>query len=345
MKKILLALLGIWVMVSAMAAEAPFKDGVPDTYTVKKGDTLWDISAYFLSKPWLWPEIWHVNPQIANPHLIYPGDTLNLVYIDGKPRLVLNRAGSAQASGRTVKLSPQIRESAHREPIPALPLDMVNSFLTRTRVVDSGVLEAAPYVLAGEEKRVLSGLGDDFYARGDFSDKVGFYGVYRDGGLYIDPKTNEVLGIRAKDIGSAKLKLIDGDIGTFGVTRSRIDIRFHDRLLPDEERKIDTTFHPSQPPQGTEGIIIRVEGNVRNGGLLDVVAINLGNRDNIQTGNMMAIYKAGEVVRDRIQGGMVTLPPARAGVLMIFRTFEKMSFGLILNANKPLSVDDMVKNP
>ena len=339
MKKVLLGLLGIWALVAVtLAAEAPFNEGIPDKYTVKKGDTLWDISDHFLSQPWLWPEIWQVNPQIPNPHLIYPGDVISLIYIDGKPRLMLNR-------GRDIKLSPQIRESANRDPIPALPLDVINSFLSRNRVVDAGVLEAAPYVIAGQEKHLLSAVGSDFYARGNFADEVGFFGLYRNGGQYVDPVTKELLGIRAQDIGSAKLKVINGDIATLGATRSLEEIRINDRLLPEEERKIDTTFHPGTPPEGTSGLIIAIEGGVNNAGFLDVVAINLGNRDSLETGDLLAIYKTGEVVKDRVAGGLVTLPPERAGLLMIFRTFEKMSFGLLLNANRPVAVRDMVKHP
>lgn len=336
MKKVLPGLLAIWALVAS--AETPFNDDIPDKYTVKKGDTLWDISDHFLSQPWLWPEIWQVNPQIHNPHLIYPGDVISLVYIDGKPRLLLNR-------GRNVKLSPQIRESVNRPPIPALPLDAVNSFLSRNRVTAPGELESAPYVLAGQDKRLITGAGDDFYARGNFDGGVGYFGVYRDGGQYIDPTTKEVLGIRAKDVGSGKLKDITGDIGTLAATRSLEEIRVKDRLLPDEARKIDSTFHPSASPAGTEGLIISVEGGVNNAGFLDVVAVNLGDRDQLRAGNLMAIYKAGEVVKDRVAGGMVTLPPERAGLLMIFRTFEKMSFGLILNANRALEVKDMVRSP
>ncbi len=338
MKKVILALLGIWIMVAAIAAEAPFNNDIPDKYTVKKDDTLWDISAYFLSQPWLWPEIWHVNPQISNPHLIYPGDVISLIYLDGRPRLTVNR-------GRGVKLSPQIKEIDNREPIPALPLDALNSFLTKNRVVEPGVLEAAPYVVAGQEKHLIAGMGDDFYARGDFSNQIGFYGIYRNGGPYVDPKTKELLGIRAEDIGSAKLKLIDSDIGTFGTTRSTQEIRVNDRLLPNEERKIDTTFHPSQPPEKTEGLIISVEGSVNNAGFLDVVALNLGDRDNVKIGNLLATYKTGEVVKDRIVGGFITLPAERSGLLMIFRTFEKMSYGLILKSNRPIEVNDSVKSP
>lgn len=339
MKKILLALLGVWIFATAaIAADERFNDDVPDKYTVKRGDTLWDISDFFLKTPWLWPEIWYVNPQIRNPHLIYPGDIISLVYIDGKPRLMLQRGD------RVVKLSPQIRELPHAEAIDALPLQAVNNFLSRNRVVDRGELEAAPYVLAGGERRLLTGQGDDFYARGQF-DEVNAFGVYRKGEPYVDSETGELLGIRAQDIGSAKLKTVDGDIGTLASTRSVEEIRVADRLLPHEERRIDSTFYPSAPEDMVEGVIMTVEGGVSQVGHLDVVAINRGEREGLAVGNILAIYKRGETVADRVAGGRVTLPSERAGLVMVFRSFEKMSFGLVLKADRPLAVNDIVKNP
>ena len=337
-KTVALALISAWVLATTAVAEAPFNDDVPDKYTVVKGDTLWDISAHFLAEPWLWPEIWQVNPQIQNPHLIYPGDIISLIYIDGKPRLVLTRS-------RDVKLSPQIREVADRQAISTLPLDLINSFLSRNRVVEPGVLESAPYILSGQSKRLLTGKNDDFYARGDFSDADESYGVYRNGGPFTDPKTNEILGIRAKDIGAGNIKAVDEDIATLITTRSIEELRINDRLLELEERKIAANFHPSAPPENTEGVIMSIEGAVSTGGMLDVISINLGERDGMEIGNMLSILKAGAVVSDRVQGGLVTLPPEKAGLVMVFRTFEKMSFALILSAELPISINDIARNP
>ncbi len=337
-KTVALALMSVCVLVTTAVAEAPFNDDIPDKHTVTKGDTLWDISAHFLAQPWLWPEIWQVNPQIQNPHLIYPGDIISLIYIDGKPRLTLTRS-------RNVKLSPKIREIADRQAIPALPLDMINSFLSRNRVVEPGVLESAPYILAGQTKHLLTAKGDSFYARGDFSETQDSYGIYRNGGAFVDPITNETLGIRAKDIGAGSVTALNDDILTLIATRSLEELRIDDRLLEHEERKIDTTFYPSAPPEGTEGLILSVEGAVSTGGMLDVVSINLGERDGIEIGNMLSILKAGVVVKDRVQGGSVTLPPEKAGLLMVFRTFEKMSFALVLTAELPIQIKDIVRQP
>ncbi len=338
MKKILLACLSVWMFsIASVAADDRFND-VPDTYTVKKGDTLWDISEHFLKSPWLWPEIWYVNPQIRNPHLIFPGDIIKLVYIDGKPYLMLQRGD------RVVKLSPQIRELPNDKAIDAIPLEAINNFLSRTRVVAEGELEAAPYVIAGSEKRLLSGKDDDFYARGSF-DETPAYGIYRKGDPYIDPETEEVLGIRAKDIGSAKLKAIDGDIATLLSSRAVEEIRAGDRLLPHEERRLESMFFPSAPSETVAGVIMGVEGGISQVGTLDVVAINLGEREGMEVGTVLAIYKRGETVTDRIAKEKVTLPDERAGLMMVFRAFEKMSFALVLRAQRPLAVNDIVKNP
>lgn len=319
-------------------AQSPLNDQVPDEYVVKRGDTLWDISGLFLRNPWMWPEIWHVNPQISNPHLIYPGDVIRLIYIDGQPRLTVNR-------GRDVHLSPEIRELPHADAIPAIPLDAINNFLSRTRVVEPGELEAAPYVLAGTDRRILTGLGDDLYARGELPDGIPTFGLYRKGDNYVDPETGELLGIQAEDVGSARLKAVEGEIATLGASRSTREIRPGDRLLPHEERRIAANFYPSEPAMDVEGQIIGVEGGVTQVGRLSVVALNRGERDGMIEGNVLAIYKRGESVIDRVREERVTLPAERAGMLMVFRTFEKMSFALVLEADRPLSVGDLLRMP
>lgn len=349
MKKSLISLIAVSATAcalafSAWAQEARLKDNHPDEYTVVKGDTLWDISDKFLENPWMWPEIWQVNPQIDNPHLIFPGDVISLVYLDGKPRLVLQR--TYKMSPGTVKMTPSVKVMPLDEAIPAIPLDRINSFLSRSRVLGIGELEAAPYVVAGEDKRIIVGAGDNIYARGDFAGDVKTYGVYRKGQLYKDPESGEVLGVEALDIGSVKMRDLANDIATFSVIRTTEEIRVTDRVLPTEERAIDSTFYPSAPEdENVRGLIVAVEGGVTQVGYLDVVALNLGERDNIEVGNVLAVYKRGEVVKDRIAGDRITLPEERAGLLMVFRTFEKMSLGIVLAAERPLAVEDRLYNP
>ena len=341
MKKIVLGFILLFsAVISAQAVDQTklLNEDVPEQYPVEKGETLWDISAIFLRDTWMWPEIWHANQQIANPHLIYPGDLISLVYIDGMPRLQINRS-------REHKLSPQIRSLDHQEAIAALPLDIIDNFLSKTRVTSSTELNAAPYVLGGYERRLLMGVGDDFYARGDFSDNQLNYGIYRRGDPYVDPVTGEVLGLRAEDVGSAKVKAVKENIATLGATRSVGEIRLKDRLLSREERSLASTFYPRAPEDTVEGVVLNVEGGVRNAGALDVVALNRGDRDGVQAGHTLAIYKKGEMIKDRVAGERIRLPDERIGLLMVFFTYEKMSFGLVMQADRQLDIGDIVRNP
>ena len=286
----------------------------------------------------MWPEIWHANQQIVNPHLIIPGDLISLVYIDGKPRLQVNRS-------REYKLSPQIRTVDHQQAIAALPLDTIDNFLSKSRVTSSTELNAAPYVLGGYERRLLMGMGDDFYARGDFTDNQLNYGIYRRGDPYIEPSTGEVLGLRAEDVGSAKVKAVKDSIATLGATRSVGEIRFKDCLLSHEQRSLVSPFYPRAPKDKVAGVVLNVEGGVRNAGALDVVALNRGNRDGLQAGDTLAIYKEGEMIKDRIADERIRLPDERIGLLMVFSTYEKMSFGLVMQADRQLDIGDLVRNP
>ncbi len=343
MRKSLFALLLVagGALQSAYAAVTLRQDH-PESYTVVRGDTLWDISARFLSKPWEWPEIWQANPQIKNPHLIYPGDTLVLSYVDGQPRLQLNRG----ASRGTVKLSPTVRSTPIAEAIPTIPLEAVNSFLLQNRAIDSAEqFQAAPYVVAGNAERVVSGAGDRIYVRGKLQPGVSAYGIYRQGKTYVDPKTGAFLGINGDFIGSADLVAQEGDIATLRLTRTTQEVRLGDRLFPTEERLVNSTFMPSAPARDINGLILDVPRGVTQVGQFDVVTLNKGARDGLAEGNVLAVYKTGETVRDRITGELVKIPDERAGLLMVFRTYDKISYGLVLTATRQLAIMDKVRNP
>jgi hypothetical protein len=320
----------------------------PDTYTVVKGDTLWDISGKFLTKPWLWPELWRANPQIENPHLIYPGDTIRLVYIDGQPALVLDRGAPGrtyQASPSTdQKLEPRIRATPLVNPIPAIDLSAIEAFLVQNRVVKPEELEAAPYVVQGESERLVVGGGDRVYVRGSLLDNES-YSFVRKGPLYRDPQSNELLGQEATYIGLCRSVAVEGDIATMLVISSREEVQIGDRVMPTEERAVESTFFPSAPAKAVDGEIIAVTSGVTQVGQYDVVVIDRGERDGLVNGNVLAIYKRGALAKDRIANETIRLPSERAGLMMIFRVFEKMSYGLVLTTERPLAVFDEVKNP
>jgi len=334
MRKSLLALLLLAVGSSPLRAEMQLREGHPQSYTVARGDTLWDISGKFLRAPWQWPQLWKVNPQIENPNLIYPGDVLSLVYVDGQPRLMLNRG----ASRGTIKLSPRIRSTPMVEAIPTIPLEKISSFLVNNRIVDDPKqFEQAPYVVAGNAERVVSGAGDRIYARGDFSSGQAAYGIFRQGKTYIDPKTKKQLGINADDIGTGEMVAEEGDVATLVLKRSTQEVRVGDRLFATEERAVNSTFMPSEPDRPIDGVILDVPRGVTQVGAFDVVGL--------VEGNVLAVYKTGETVRDRITGESVKIPDERSGLLMVFRTYARLSYGLVLNANRQLAVMDKVRNP
>ncbi|MFT7688305.1 MAG: hypothetical protein ACI9FB_003668 [Candidatus Azotimanducaceae bacterium] len=358
MRKLLLSLvLALSLAQSALAAETILKSGHPDHYSVQEGDTLWDIASMFLTDAWMWPEIWYVNPSIENPHLIYPGDQISLDYVDGKPQLSVTRGKAARtiklsptqavAQGdRNYKLKPRIRSSALSSSIPAIPLDAIASMLTTGRIVDQHTLEEAPHILAGKADRLIFGPGDGFYARGDWpSDQTTVFGIFREGEVYQDPETREVLGFEAIEVGTATVEKRDDELYTFALNNVKQDVRIGDRLLPTEERRVESTFYPKAPSSKVEGVIMTVLGGVTQVGRNDVVAINRGTNDGLEVGDILAIHKAGSLVVDRIQRDRVRLPSVRAGVLLVFRNFDKMSYGLVLETEEPLKVGDVVQNP
>lgn len=346
MMKSFLGLVGGCVLgIAVQASAVELKPGHPNVYPVKEGDTLWSISNAFLSDPWLWPELWQVNPQIDNPHLIYPGDLIKLVYIDGKPSLVVERGPMVFKRGDTVKLTPQVRSEPLDSVIPAIPLDHIQSFLKDNRVLTDEEINKSPYILAGDEQHIVMGVHDFMYARGDWSDPHQNYGVYRRGVVYQDPKTKEVLGVAALDLGMARYEKAENDVARFKITKSNEDIRPGDRLIPTEERKVDSVFYPKSPNGGVDANILHVFSGVRNVSQYDVVVLNYGDRDGATVGDVLAVFNQGEVVKDRVTQELVKLPDERRGILMVFRTFEKVSYGLILRAEAPLKVGDSVKNP
>ncbi|MFJ3486663.1 LysM peptidoglycan-binding domain-containing protein [Pseudomonas sp. NPDC090202] len=341
MRKSLLALL-LLAASGLVQAQVQLKEGHPQSYTVVSGDTLWGISGKFLAQPWKWPQIWHANPQIHDPDLIYPGDTLNLIYVDGQPQIVLNRGESRG----TIKLSPRIRSTPIADAIPTIPLGAINAFLLNNRIMDTAEqFDDAPYIVAGNGERVLSGAGDRIYARGSFSPAHTSYGIFRKGKTYFDPDTDEPLGINADDIGSGELVANERDVGTLQMQRSTQEVRLGDRLFVSEERAINSTFVPSEPTRPVDGVIIDVPRGVTQIGEFDVVTLDRGRRDGLAEGNVLAIYKNGETVRDRITGENVKVPDERSGLLMVFRTYERLSYAMVLHASRSLAVQDRVRNP
>lgn len=319
----------------------------PEYYVVQKGDTLWDISALFLSDPWLWPEIWEVNPAIANPHLIYPGDVIGLVYRDGKPVLRVARGG--ESTDQVEKLQPAIRSSAiGGEPIASIPIDAIAPFLNRLRVVSKDELDAAPYIVSLGKEHLLGGTGFKVYARGiKAEDQATRYVVYRPGKVYRNPDNpQDILGYEALPVADASLERT-GDPATLLLARSSREVRGGDRLMPDLIDDISRHLVPRVPENELTGEIISVVDGVSQIGQHQIVVLSLGVRDGAQPGHVLAVHQRGQKVRDLYGQRQedVTLPDERAGSVLVFRPFERVSYALVMNAVRAMHVRDIVKKP
>ena len=349
---LLLALVcGLAQPASTVAAEADrtIREDAPESYVVREGDTLWDISRIFLEEPWRWTELWRVNPEIEDPHLIYPGDTIRLRWVDGEPRLELARGRGARGlrltPTETVRVEPRVRATPLLSSIPTIDLEAIGPFLSANRVVSPAALEAAPYVVQGEGGRILVGANDQLYARGLVADVGDAFAVLRSAGAFVHPDTGEVLGTEAEELGTAQVVASDGDVATMLVTASRADIRVGDRVVPTEERAVNSTFFPSAPDQPVDGHMLAVLDGVSQIGQYSIVAVDLGEREGIEVGHVLSVLKAGPLVRDRIAKDVVRMPSTPAGLLMVFRVFERVSYGIVLQTTRPLEVLDEVTIP
>jgi hypothetical protein len=308
----------------------------PDRYVVVRGDTLWDISGRFLKDPWLWPEVWYVNPQIRNPHLIYPGDVIELSYgPDGKPRLMLKRGRSV------VKLSPKVRVNPREQAVPPIPLDRIAPFLDRSLVLDPDRWLDLPYVLAHADQRPAMAAGDEFYGRGVPTDRR-IMQIFRPEEEYRDAETQELLGLAGLYLGDARVEL-SGDPATLIITDSAREVLPGDRMHPPPDLGADLQFMPR--PSSVSGHIIAVLDGVELIGQYHSVVLDRGARNGVEPGQVMGIYQRGEVVRDPHTGEVITLPDRPAGVLMVYRVFEGVSYGLVMYATKTIRVLDRIGPP
>ena len=327
----------------------------PETYIVQEGDTLWDISTVFLRDPWFWPEIWYKNPQVENPHLIYPGDTLAIVYVGGERRVQILSRGedgsviSTTADGlKVVKINPRIRSQAIESTIPTIPIDALRHLLERPVVIDEDTLNKSAYVLSSVDNHLINSINDKLYVRKlDATVGNGRYQIYRPNRPLFDPNTNELLGYEALYVGESKL-MLRGDPASVKVTNSEREILRNDRVMPVDNSQFERDFVPKPPTTDVNGNIVALLDAISQTGLYQTIAINLGQRDGLESGNILRIRRTGEIIPDRAEPDprfRVKLPDEQIGMAMIVRTFEKMSYALIMEADAPISTRDYVETP
>ena len=341
----------------ATGSNIPLTADAPNEYTVKTGDTLWDISKVFLRDPWYWPEIWYVNPQVENPHLIYPGDVLKLVYIDGQPRVTVGDRGGATESGGGKRMSPQVRREPLSQAITAIPYDVIASFMGRPTLLDGDQVKTAPYVVALRDGRVIGATGNEIYAKGIGSAAADTrYSVIHVEEKLYDPETRDLLGYSALYVGSGPVATT-GDPAKLLLTDSAREALQGDKLFP-ESVDVNVDFVPHAPASDISARVIAVRDHTRMG-QFQVIALNRGQSAGLEPGHVLAISQQGSVVRDRYsKGGMsattstsrgggkaVQLPNERVGLAMVFKAFDKMSYALVMETSHEIRQGDLAGNP
>ena len=381
MQKIIISLILLLTSgASAFAASgADLRDNAPDTYTVIRGDTLWDISARFLKEPWRWPEIWKMNQeQIRNPHLIYPGDVIVLDRTGRDVQLRISRA-------ETVRLSPKVRvEPLVAKAVPTISPSDIEPFLSKPLVVGANELDSAARIVATDEDRVALGAGDVAYVEGISKEQGAVWSIYRRGDPLIDPETEQTLGYLAIYIGEAQVRHF-GDVSKIEITRSAQEIYSGDRLLPASKEVPVFSYVPRAPQKPVKGRIVFTYGNLVETGPKSIVALSKGSADGLEVGHVLAIYRAQPGARYALRTSplwgrtgpagddsprayyseqltprdaalyperrkiteldLAKFPSERYGLLMVFRTFDRASFALVMEASRQVSLNDIVANP
>ena len=353
------------IMVLAVAVATPgvadvveLQPDQPERYVVQKGDTLWDISTRFLKSPWQWAKIWKINEQIANPHLIYPGDIILLRWVEGQPVITVERGevvpgvprpaveevGPLTGPGRGDKLLPRVRSDPREEAIPTIPPSAIGPFLTRPLVVGRRELKRAGYVTIGMDDRIALGDHSEFYARGLKGRSDEYYSIIRKGKALRDPENQRLLGYEAIYLGDAEL-LEPGDPAKLVVTRVAQEILPTDRLVPTPRPPPLPYYQPRAPERKVSGWIIHAHNAVSEVGPYTVVAISLGERDGMERGHVLRIWRHVGARKDPVTRRPYRIPDEDTGLLMIFRTFKKVSYGLVMSAVRPVHMLDKVTTP
>lgn len=368
---LVLALPVAWAQQSGTGGNVlQIQPNAPDSYVVQKGDTLWGISRKFLTQPWRWPDIWRLNKeQIKNPHLIFPGDIVRLDRATGT--LTVER------------LAPRVRsEALAREAIPTVPLKVLEPFLSAPLVIERGGLDKAPRIFATQEGRFNIGAGSRAYVTGMGESKETLWQLYRPGIALVDPDSKDILGYEAIYLGTARVTRT-GSPTTVQVLSSKQEISEGDRLVVAPQPQI-FSFAPRAPDKPIRARIMSIydgHSDARTDLLLDradwagirsdalaksiyegfgetgnlaIVTLNKGAKDGLEVGHVLAIYRSTTVTNDRSVGPFymgaprqetIELPEERYGLMMVFRTFDNLSYALTLGVERPVAPGDLVKTP
>lgn len=376
-KRIISLLLVATALVSAGGAAAQTLQGLkadaPDRYSVQRGDTLWGISGRYLNSPWQWPQLWNMNrDQVRNPHRIYPGDVL-----------VLDRS-SGRLSIESARMSPRIRTEDVAQAVPTIPPSAIEAFASRPMVLEENELDNAPQIMATQESRVVVGAGDIAYVRGLNKDKGTSWHIYRRGDPLIDPESGTTLGYVGLYLGEAVVRQF-GEVSRVEIIKSTQEIYTGDRLIAVGREAPVFAYAPRAPNTNVRGRVMSMADNLFETGRYSVVSLSRGSKDGLEAGHVLALYRSPTAARYSLrtsalfgQSGptgsdaprpyyeeqlnvrnspvfdrpkainsadIAKIPEERYGLAMVFRTFERASFALIMQANQPVAIDDVFTTP
>ena len=373
-KRIITLLVLSCLSLNSYADEIALQKTHPDRYVVVKGDTLWGISGKFLKDPWQWPKVWKMNrAEIKNPHRIYPGDVVVLDTSSGTPQLRLLH--------ETVTLQPgAVEEPLEKEAIQTIAPNVIGPFLSQPLLIENGQLDNAPRIVAGPDNRVILSAGSHVYVNSIKEGEGLHWNVYRPGEQLTDPDTKEALGTEAIYLGDVNIARY-GAPATGDIVRAKEEIFTKDRLVVSQDA-FKSSFVPHAPETQINGRIMRIYGGVAEAGPNTVVSINRGKKDGLEEGHVLAINRYGRIIKDpeykagnedkklkelnfdvktgadgkkivnfakepaaTLAPGEVKLPDERVGLLMIFRTFDRVSYGLIMSTSDAIYTLDSVQTP
>ena len=340
---------------SGQSMSVPLAPNAPDTYVVKKGDTLWDIAGVFLKYPWYWPEIWYVNPQIQNPHWIYPGDVLRLVYVDGKPRITVETGGN-------VRLSPEVRTDPLAQAIRTVPYDILMNFVQRPGLLTAKQVKKAPYVVGFRGRHIVGSSTNEIYVKGLENPPAGNeYTIVHPGVELRDPDDGDLLGYVGHYAATARVITTtdarhEDPLTHLTVLDNGREIQQGDKVFPARVKFGDDLVLSAPANAKLNGQVLAVVDGIAVAGTYQVLAINRGKRDGLVPGNVVAIYARGIDVADYYSRGpdwttftanydLVRLPDERSGTMLLFTVTDRLSYGLVVESTQPIRIGDFIKHP
>lgn len=331
------------------------KAGAPNVYIVKKGDTLWDISKKFLKNPLRWPDIWASNKHVKNPHWIFPGDRLLICQYQGRTIIGKDEGDGCQGiidryAGQATRLQPQVRVESLNNAIPVIALEHIRPWLERSHIISPDALEGTPYILGTADQRVLAAKGQSVYVRGQGLEIGQRYAVYREGQPYVLTNAEGkkyTAGLELQQVATGIAIRGEGEITTLELTESyNAEVRPGDRVLPIYDPMLPSLFYPTNATEVTNGgSIVRVQGSIGTAARHSVVTIDRGALQGVQSGHVFTVNQKGEVVTDPKTRERVQLPGERIGHIMVFKTFDQLSYAYVLDSELPIKVGSTIQPP